>query len=290
LEEAERAILSVVKRWRKILTLDPLAPPPLPDDLPPSARMALSDAHRGAVFHQTGYVPLVPRIDIASLLTAADPSELQRDAERAMESQNCRAVKLKVGGRPIADDLRRVETVANVLDARTTLRLDANRAWSRLEALDFWDGLLSRGITPEFIEEPTADVGEWTELRASGMPLAFDETLRDWSPDTFPHWHMATTVVLKPTILGGYDATVEWIDAAHAQGVAPVLSGCFESGVGHRMVALAAALTDSPAGLGTYRALADDVLTTRLLLDGDAAHPHLFLSGDVDVERLTRLT
>ncbi len=226
---------------------------------------------------------------IAALLTAADPSDLRRQAEQATREGNCHAVKLKVGGRAIADDLRRVETVAALLGDRTALRLDANQAWSLPEAFAFWHGLKQRGIAPEFVEEPTGDSGASKELSARGMPVAFDESLRRFTPQTFPHWDCATAVVLKPTILGGYDATVEWIAEADARGVSPVVSGCFESGVGHRMVALAAALTQAPAGLGTYRSLADDVLKTRLPLDGTAAHLHLFLTAEVDVGRLTRI-
>ncbi len=289
LEEAERALRVGIEHWHKMLDGDALVPPPLPDRLPPSARMALSDAYRSATFFEHGPQPLVTHIDLAALLTSADPSELHRETERAMTSGACRAVKLKVGGRSVADDLLRVEAVVRALGNRTTLRLDANRAWSADQALAFWSSLQSRGVAPKFVEEPTADIAEWPELRARGMPLAFDETLRHWTPETFPHWHLATAVVLKPTILGGYDATTEWIEAAHAHGVAPVLSGCFESGVGHRMVALAAAQTDAPAGLGTYRALAGDVLTDRLLLDGDSAQTRLLFIGSVDLEKLTRI-
>lgn len=289
LEEAERALFMGVESWRERLMVGTLVPPPLPGGLPPSARMALSDAFRDAEFSRSEPQSLPSHIDIASLLTAADPSELRRETERAMAGGACRAVKLKVGGRPVADDLLRVQIVARGLSSRTTLRLDANRAWSMREATAFWDGVQTLSIVPEFIEEPTADPTEWAELEAKGMPLAFDETLRHWTPDTFPHWRRATAVVLKPTILGGYDATVQWIEVAHAHNVAPILSGCFESGVGHRMVALAAAQTVAPAGLGTYRALADDVLTDRLSLDGDSARPHLFLGGSVDLEKLTRI-
>ena len=97
---------------------------------------------------------------------------------------------------------------------RTTLRLDANRAWSLGEATAFWHALEQRDIAVEFVEEPTADAASGPSWQHQNMPLAFDETLRDWTPGTFPYWHAATAVVLKPTILGGYDATSKWIDAA----------------------------------------------------------------------------
>ncbi len=290
LEETTHAIVLAVERWTAMLRLHLFAPPPLLAGMPPSARMALSDAYRCVVFGSVGCeVPMKSNVEIAALLTSADASDLEREVERAIRHRNCRAVKLKVGGRAVTDDVHRVRIVASVLGEQTTLRLDANRAWSRAQAADFWSAVQRLGISIAFIEEPTYDDAAWPHLFDLGMPLAFDETLRHWTPYTFPHWHLATAAVLKPTILGGYDATVEWIAESRRRCVAPVLSGCFESGVGHRMVALAAALTDAPAGLGTYRSVADDLLTTRLLLDGDAAHPQLFLSGEVDESRLTRI-
>ena len=70
-----------------------------------------------------------------------------------------------------------------------------------------------------------------------------------------------------------------------------VVSSTFESGVGMRhLVALAAALGDTPAGLDTYRWLADDVLERRLSLAGPTVNvADVLAPNPVRLDRLTRI-
>jgi O-succinylbenzoate synthase len=73
--------------------------------------------------------------------------------------------------------------------------------------------------------------------------------------------------VLKPTLLGGVSRVLGIAEAAKALGMAPVLSSSYEGGVGiGALVALAASVGEGPAGLDTYRALAEDVLEVPLPL------------------------
>ena len=139
------------------------------------------------------------------------------------------------------------------------LRLDANRAWTWDEAVQFAESTSSLDL--DYVEEPLATASKMPELWVdTRMPVALDETLQQ--PDgaeSIRGW--AEAIVLKPTLVGGLMATLRMAAAARSVGVRSVLSASFESGVGLRGVAAIAAATDAePAGLDTYRWLAEDVL------------------------------
>ena len=81
----------------------------------------------------------------------------------------------------------------------------------------------------------------------------------------------ARAVVLKPTLLGGVSRALGLAAAAKTSGMVPVLSSSYEAGVGTgALVALAASVGEEPAGLDTYRALAEDVLGAPLPLSAPA--------------------
>jgi O-succinylbenzoate synthase len=73
--------------------------------------------------------------------------------------------------------------------------------------------------------------------------------------------------VLKPTLLGGVWRVWRLAERAKALGMASVVSSSYEGGVGTgALVALAAVVGEEPAGLDTYRTLAEDVIEVPLSL------------------------
>jgi O-succinylbenzoate synthase len=198
-------------------------------------------------------------------LISADAPDVRRAAERCWED-GYRTLKLKVGRRAVGDDVRRVHAVADVVGEGGRIRLDANRAWSVGDAVQFAEAL---GPVPlEYVEEPLADPSALPDFAGrTGLPVALDETTREQPPEALDELAPIAGVVLKPTLLGGVTTVRHWAAAARAQDAALVLTGAYESGVGIRMIAaLAAALTDAAAGLLTYDRLAEDVLTPRLAM------------------------
>lgn len=178
-----------------------------------------------------------------------------------------RAVKLKVGRLSIAEEISLVRRVTGELDG-VSLRLDANRAWSFEEALDFARGIA--GMEVEYLEEPLADPGLLPRFAAeSGLPVALDESLAGMPAAGLGDHGYASAVVLKPTLLGGLARCVALAARAEDLGMKAVVSAAFEGGVGTLgLVALAAALPGdgAPAGLDTYRRLGADVLKPPLEL------------------------
>ena len=89
-----------------------------------------------------------------------------------------RAVKIKVGGEPLDDDIRRIEAVRNVLPDDVTLAVDANARLDLERALDYAERLEPYGLA--WFEEPCGplDYAGFTRLAASyEPPLATGENL-----------------------------------------------------------------------------------------------------------------
>ncbi|CAN0449876.1 unnamed protein product, partial [Laminaria digitata] len=93
--------------------------------------------------------------------------------------------KVKVGGGktgPKADAARALELLRESPKG-STLRLDANQAWTMEEALCFYTTLAaasSSGGSVEYIEEPLRDprsLGKFWELSGGVLPYALDESL-----------------------------------------------------------------------------------------------------------------
>ena len=218
-------------------------------------------------------------------LIPSDTADVRRAAER-LWADGYRTLKLKVGRRSVPEDVQRVHVLAEVVGAEGQIRLDANRAWSVAEAEQFADAL---GDVPlEYVEEPLADPSALSAFAVrTGLPVAIDETTRECTPDELGAFVPMAGVVLKPTLLGGIRTVRRWGAAARAQDATLVVTGAYESGVGLRMLAaLAAALTDAPAGLLTYDRLGDDVLRPRLSM-GPTVHVAQAYDSVVDEARLT---
>lgn len=201
------------------------------------------------------------------------------------------AVKLKVGRMLFAEDVDRVFALAAAVGPKVAIRLDANRAWTLGEALEFWQQV--RDLNVEYIEEPLMDPEELPELhRRSRMPVALDESMVE---DLFPDWALApwvAAVVLKPTLLG-FTSASSLAYTAGRHGITCVVSACYESGVGlSSLIQLAATLPDVPHGLDTGAWLAEDVLRERLeIRDGAFDVAESIRRGmDVDEARIEEAT
>ena len=223
-------------------------------------------------------------------LLSGGPAEVLEEA-RCMRDAGYRSVKLKVGARTVAEDVGLVRVLGEELGDGISLRLDANRAWSYQEAVEFVRG------TPrfEYVEEPLADPARLSDLaRELGVPVALDESLVGMDPEELDKHRYARAFVLKPTLLGGISQTLRVAQRALGFGVTPVVSSAYESGVGTAaLVALAAGIGDLPvpAGLDPYRMVEGDVLETPLRLPAPSVDVReaAEASCTVDVGRLERL-
>lgn len=193
--------------------------------------------------------------------TAALLSTLSDDLveqARAMEAEGAAALKVKVGLRPLPEEVTQVAALHEALPS-LPLRLDGNR---RLPRSALGPLAEAAGAALEFFEEPTmvADLG----FALPRWPTALDETLTSGrAPPGAAAW------VVKPGLLG-WARTRHLVEEARRDRVPLVLSSAWETAVGRRVLVHAAAAW-APLGvhgLGTAGALAEDVF------DDDEASPY----------------
>jgi O-succinylbenzoate synthase len=147
------------------------------------------------------------------------------------------------------------------------IRLDANRAWTLEEAVEFGNEV--RGLNIEYIEEPLRDPRELEVFhRRTGLMFAWDESLLELTgmPDGALPEGLAA-VILKPAILGGVGVIQSWIRAAEERKIDWVVTSCFESGVGLRNLARTCWLNGAGTramGLATADYFERDVLVPAL--------------------------
>lgn len=91
------------------------------------------------------------------------------------------AVKVKVGGRPLSDDLERVAAVRSVIGPERRLMVDANQLWDLPAAEEAARALARFDIT--WLEEPLRadDTAGYAALRRRApMPIALGENVHTW--------------------------------------------------------------------------------------------------------------
>ena len=254
-------------------------------DVPPSVRFAAEGAVVELMAARRG--GSVTRVLGGTTDTVALNALITTDADLEVAAEQVRragyrAVKLKVGRAAVEADVQRVRRLHAALGDTAVLRLDANRKWECGEAVSFAEAV--DDIPLAYVEEPLQDPTNLVSLvEATGLPVALDETTREWTPEEVPAALPVRAVVLKPTLLGGITETRRWAAWARRRAAAPVISASYESGIGLRMlVALAGALSNGPVGLSTYPRLAADVLRPRLPLSGAAIDVEQVYASDVD--------
>lgn len=218
----------------------------------------LASAEWRAPWRQRLERPALPEVRLNALLSGTG-DEAVREA-RGAAAQGFRTLKVKVGRQSVQKDIDTVRRVSGVLAGEASLRLDANRAWTLQEALEFARGIEACPV--EYLEEPLRDphaMGEF--VRGSVIPAAVDESLEALGgAGTLMAGLRA--VVIKPTLRGGFSGALRWADVARRAGAVPVISSSFESAVGLRaLLELASLIHDAgvAAGLDTGRWIARDV-------------------------------
>ncbi len=155
-------------------------------------------------------------------LLSGSVKEVLEQAEEAA-TQGYAIVKLKVSALPfkIAQDLIRR------LQKQFRLRIDCNSAFSLKEALCLF---APYDITSfDYIEDPTYEINSLKEFT---HPFALDEAVAQFPSlglEDCPNFY---GFVLKPTLLGGKEGRVPYVDFARRHRLKVVFSPAFESGLG----------------------------------------------------------
>ncbi len=176
-------------------------------------------------------------IPINGLIWMGEKVFMQQQIEKKLqEGYSC--LKLKIGGLDFRTELAILQQIREVAAADTlTIRLDANGAFTPEEAQNKLEELAK--YTIHSIEQPIKP--RQTEAMArlcqhTPIPIALDEELigitnpaarKQLLLDLKPAY-----IILKPTLLGGFTATKEWIALAEEQNIGWWITSALESNIG----------------------------------------------------------
>ncbi|XP_028761883.1 protein PHYLLO, chloroplastic-like isoform X1 [Neltuma alba] len=232
-------------------------------------------------------------VQVCALLNSnGSPAEVANVAAALVE-EGYPAIKLKVArwGDPIHSALI-IQEVRKKVGCHIDIRADANRRWTYEEAMEF--SSFVKDCELQYIEEPVQDEDDILKFcEESGLPVALDETIDNIHENhleklaKFSHPRIVA-VVIKPSIVGGFENAALIAQWAQQLGKMAVISAAFESSlslsayvqfshyidmqnasrfrVSHNKVVPSVA-----HGLGTYRWLKEDITTNPVLID---RNPH----------------
>ncbi len=198
---------------------------------------------------------------------AADAPELAARSAAAAVAAGYSCVKLKVG---TAGDSERVAAVRRAIGAQTTLRLDANGAWSLEQAELMLADLARHGL--ELVEEPVHGLADTRALRERvAVRIAIDETAAIPGALTA---RIADAVCLKISRCGGIGGLLAAAALVRASGAEVYLSSTYDGPIGiAAALHAAAALAPLPAcGLATLGLFAGPASALRVV-DGEMTVP-----------------
>ncbi|MDO9552805.1 o-succinylbenzoate synthase [Rhodonellum sp.] len=230
----------------------------------PSIRFAFETAlldlfHGGKQqIFDTDFFKVGKTIPINGLIWMGDKGFMKDQIEKKLdEGYDC--IKIKIGAIDFEQECELLYDIRSRFSKdKITLRVDANGAFSPDQALAKLQ-ILSK-FDLQSIEQPIrqGQMGQMAELcKVSPLAIALDEELigvygeserRGLLESIMPHY-----IVLKPTLVGGIQATREWIDFANELGIGWWMTSALESNIGLNAIAQLTSTFENilPQGLGT---------------------------------------
>lgn len=116
------------------------------------------------------------RLPVAWTLASGQTARDIAEAEQMLEARRHDVFKLKIGTRPVREDVAHVAAIARAVEGRATVRVDVNMAWSETDAAWGLPALADAGCT--LAEQPVASAAAMGRLmRRFPLALMADETL-----------------------------------------------------------------------------------------------------------------
>jgi len=182
---------------------------------------------------------------------------LQQIKDKISSGFNC--IKLKIGAINFQTEIELLKYIRNKFSSKDIeIRVDANGAFNKNEALEKLKILSDLDI--HSIEQPIKQ-GQ-TEAMAllcekTPLPIALDEELIGVFSVTKKEELLQTInpqyIILKPTLVGGFKSSDEWIEKAEKQNIGWWITSALESNIGLNAIAQYTFTKNSnlPQGLGT---------------------------------------
>lgn len=197
-------------------------------------------------------------IAINGLIWMGDPDYMMEQLEERLEA-GFQCIKMKIGAIDFDRELDILRAIRQRFStAEIELRVDANGAFAPGEALEKLHRLSAFGL--HSIEQPIR-AGAWAEMaglcRTSPVPIALDEELIGIHGLTKKRELLETIqpqyIILKPSLVGGFLGSGQWIALAGAMGIGWWITSALESNIGLNAIAQWTYTLQGkmPQGLGT---------------------------------------
>jgi O-succinylbenzoate synthase len=229
----------------------------------PSLQMGLEMAQESLkadspfLLYPSDFTKSISPIPINGLVWMGEFDFMQAQIEEKL-TQGFRCVKLKIGALDFSKELLLLEQIRKHFTAQQIeIRVDANGAFSPESALDKLKILAQFEL--HSIEQPIA-AGQHEQMRVlceqSPLSIALDEELigvSSMQKEALLDKIRPQYIILKPSLLGGFAASLEWIQLAEARQIGWWVTSALESNIGLNAIAqwTATLTTDRPQGLGT---------------------------------------
>ena len=197
-------------------------------------------------------------IEINGLIWMGSQEEMKAQIEEKI-AQGFRCVKLKIGAINFDEELALLRFIRHHFDEKQIeIRVDANGAFSENEALNKINQIT--GFKLHSIEQPIQKNHTDTMsvlCRNSNLPIALDEELIGVfsleEKEQLLLKIMPQYIILKPSFIGGFRGTNEWIALAEKHNIGWWITSALESNIGLNAIAQFTFTlnTKMPQGLGT---------------------------------------
>jgi len=196
-------------------------------------------------------------IPINGLIWMGDKAFMEKQiSEKIVAGYRC--IKLKIGTNDFDTELDIIAAIRNRFSPDDIeIRLDANGAFKTQDALEKLKRLSMYSI--HSIEQPIRQhqLNAMAELCArSPIPIVLDEELigvNSTDKEALLQKIMPAYIILKPSLLGGFKQSEEWINLAKKYNIGWWATSALEANIGLNAIAQWTATLDSPLpqGLGT---------------------------------------
>lgn len=197
-------------------------------------------------------------IAINGLVWMGEEAFMKEQIEEKL-GQGFTCIKLKIGAIDFEKELQLLRFIrSHFSEKQIEIRVDANGAFSSDEALDKLIQL--SGFKLHSIEQPIQknNTDRMAELcKTTPFPIALDEELigvfSSEKKEALLQKIMPQFIILKPSFVGGFRGTQEWITLAEKYNIGWWITSALESNIGLNAIAQWTFLqnSDMPQGLGT---------------------------------------
>jgi o-succinylbenzoate synthase len=218
-------------------------------------------------------------MEINGLIWMGDFDYMSQQIKTKIESgYSC--IKLKIGAINFEEELDLIKQIRKEYTKNDIeIRVDANGGFKQKDALDKMSQLARLQI--HSIEQPIKQ-GRWKKMaylcKETPLPIALDEELigvhdSDTQSELLdiikPHY-----VIFKPSLLGGFAATKQWINKCEERGIKWWITSALESNIGLNAITQFTHTLNNPLpqGLGTGQLYTNNIASPLTISKGHIAY------------------